>query len=65
MPPHPKRKLSRTRGATRRAHKALVPANLSPCPSCGKPRLPHRACPNCGTYAGRTVLPQPAKPEET
>ena len=26
------------------------------CPRCHSPRLPHRVCPVCGTYAGREVI---------
>ena len=28
---------------------------LNSCPRCHSPRLPHRVCPTCGTYAGREV----------
>ena len=26
------------------------------CPQCKSPKLPHRACSNCGTYKGREVI---------
>ena len=26
------------------------------CPNCFEPRLPHRVCPQCGHYKGRTVV---------
>ncbi|HXR31795.1 MAG TPA: 50S ribosomal protein L32, partial [Solirubrobacterales bacterium] len=26
---------------------------------CHSPRLPHRVCPTCGTYAGREVIKHP------
>jgi large subunit ribosomal protein L32 len=29
---------------------------MSTCPSCGEIKLPHRACPSCGTYRGRQVI---------
>ncbi|MCS6843411.1 MAG: 50S ribosomal protein L32 [Caldilineales bacterium] len=56
MPPLPKRKLSKGRRDRRRAHDALKPVHLVECPQCHKPHLPHRACPECGTYRGRTVI---------
>lgn len=57
MPPLPKRKLSRARQGDRRAHRMPAFPSLTLCPDCGNPKLPHRACPTCGTYAGRQVLP--------
>jgi large subunit ribosomal protein L32 len=29
---------------------------LIACPNCGEPRIPHRVCPECGHYKGRTVV---------
>lgn len=52
----PRRKHSKTRRDKRRTHKvATVPA-LSTCSQCGEPKMPHRACGNCGFYRGREVL---------
>ncbi|HKX74387.1 MAG TPA: 50S ribosomal protein L32 [Acidimicrobiia bacterium] len=52
----PKKKMSRMRTRHRRsAWKAAKPA-MSVCPRCNAQKLPHRACPNCGTYRGREVL---------
>lgn len=56
MPPLPKRKLSKGRRNRRRSHDALHPMKVVECPQCHKPHLPHRACPECGTYRGRTVI---------
>ncbi|MBE7535114.1 MAG: 50S ribosomal protein L32 [Anaerolineales bacterium] len=56
MPPHPKRKHSRSRRDSRRAHDALQPRNLIACSNCGSMRLPHTVCPNCGFYEGREVI---------
>jgi large subunit ribosomal protein L32 len=55
--PLPKRRKTRSRRDQRRAHwkRVTPPANAS-CPQCHKPKLPHRVCPHCGTYAGRQVL---------
>lgn len=52
----PKKKMSRSRTRRRKANwKATAPASVS-CEGCGKPKLPHRACKECGTYAGRDVI---------
>ncbi|MDX6381075.1 MAG: large subunit ribosomal protein [Rubrobacteraceae bacterium] len=52
----PKKKTSQARRDQRRAHHALKGPNLIACPNCWKPRLPHRVCPECGYYKGRTVM---------
>jgi len=52
----PVKKKSRMRTRTRRAHHALKPVTLSPCPRCGKAKLPHAAC-GCGYVSGKLVLP--------
>lgn len=49
----PKRKTSRSRRGNRRSHDALRIPNLSTCPQCKEPKLPHRICPQCGTYRGK------------
>lgn len=52
----PKKRTSSARRDKRRAqHKAAEPT-LNRCPRCHSPRLPHRVCPTCGTYAGREVV---------
>jgi large subunit ribosomal protein L32 len=56
MPPQPKRKHSSSRRDRRRAHDALVTAELVICSNCGEPRLSHHVCPNCGHYKGREVV---------
>jgi large subunit ribosomal protein L32 len=52
----PKRKISKGRRDRRRAHDALDKKALSICPECQEYKLPHRACPSCGYYAGRQVI---------
>ncbi|MFQ5398830.1 MAG: 50S ribosomal protein L32 [Anaerolineae bacterium] len=53
----PKRRVSKSRRNKRRAHHALRPFHLIPCPECGEMRRAHRVCLNCGTYRGRQILP--------
>lgn len=52
----PKRKISKGRRDRRRSHDALSRLQLTRCPQCGEPRLPHHVCPSCGTYRGREVV---------
>jgi len=52
----PKRRHSHQRTHKRRAHDALKVDNLSLCPQCNEPKLPHRACKNCGYYGARQVI---------
>jgi large subunit ribosomal protein L32 len=52
----PKKRQSSARRDKRRAHDALPAPRLNECPQCHSPRLPHRVCPTCGTYAGREVV---------
>ena len=67
----PKKRTSRTRRDKRRAQHGIKSVRLNECPRCHSPRLPHRVCPTCGTYAGREVIKHeiaepsaPAPPEE-
>ncbi|MCK4299342.1 MAG: 50S ribosomal protein L32 [Planctomycetes bacterium] len=52
----PKRKHSRARRNSRRAHQARRSPARSRCPRCAQVMLPHRVCENCGYYAGRQVV---------
>jgi large subunit ribosomal protein L32 len=54
--PNPKRRHSKQRTSTRRAHDHLRPLGHAECPNCHEPKLPHRACPHCGQYKGREVI---------
>ena len=54
--PVPKRKTSKSKRDKRRTHKKIDAPNLTQCPQCGDSRLPHHACPTCGTYKGKTVV---------
>jgi len=53
----PKRRTSVTKRNKRRAHDALTAPHVIACPQCGEQAMRHRACPNCGTYRGRQVVP--------
>ena len=57
--PNPKRRHSKRRTSTRRAHDGLKAQGQSECPQCHGIKLPHRACPHCGYYKGREVVEVP------
>jgi large subunit ribosomal protein L32 len=59
--PVPKRKTSQRKRDARRAQHKLHLETVSFCPQCKSPKLPHRACPKCGTYKGREVVPLEAE----
>jgi len=52
----PKKKISRVRGRTRRAHAAIKLGKLPLCPSCRHPKPGHIACPECGFYGKKKIL---------
>ncbi|MGE5674996.1 MAG: 50S ribosomal protein L32 [Mycobacterium leprae] len=53
----PKRRMSQARRDSRRAENSKLAApNLSICPNCKSPMMPHHVCPTCGQYAGRQVI---------
>jgi large subunit ribosomal protein L32 len=54
--PNPKRRHSPSRKGKRRAHDFLTLPAFALCSNCGNPKLPHRACPECGFYKGRQVI---------
>lgn len=58
----PKKRTSSARRDKRRSNHQVRPPRLNSCPQCHSPRLPHRVCPVCGTYAGR-VVNRPDVPE--
>jgi large subunit ribosomal protein L32 len=55
----PKKRTSSARRDKRRANHRAAKAPVNRCPRCHSPRLPHRVCPTCGTYAGREVIQHP------
>ncbi len=52
----PKRKMSRSNTRARRSQWKAAPITLATCDQCREPKLPHTACPTCGTYKRRQVL---------
>jgi large subunit ribosomal protein L32 len=41
----------------RRAYNSVLSLpQLSTCPQCAAPYIPHRVCPACGFYKGRQVI---------
>ena len=54
--PVPKKRMSKARRDSRRAHDALSAPTLAPCPQCGDMRPPHQVCPHCGTYKGKDII---------
>ncbi|MBI4497899.1 MAG: 50S ribosomal protein L32 [Chloroflexi bacterium] len=54
----PKKKMPSSRKGNRRSHHRASLPTLVPCPQCRLPKPAHRVCPSCGSYHGRTVLPQ-------
>lgn len=52
----PFHRVSKTRKRMRRAHNALRVLGMVACPKCGEMIKPHRVCPNCGAYKGKTVV---------
>jgi large subunit ribosomal protein L32 len=52
----PKRKTSRANTRMRRSQWKTQAPTLVACDRCRSPKLPHQACPTCGTYAKRQIL---------
>jgi len=52
----PKKKKSKSRRDMRRSHDNVKLPNVTTCPHCHEPVLPHHVCTECGTYKGKTIL---------
>lgn len=52
----PRNRHSNARKNSKRAHHAKKPVATVACPSCGKSKLPHRICLDCGSYGSRLVV---------
>ncbi|PIR87168.1 MAG: 50S ribosomal protein L32 [Candidatus Harrisonbacteria bacterium CG10_big_fil_rev_8_21_14_0_10_49_15] len=51
----PAKRNSKSKSRRRRANQALEKKHILVCQDCRGPRLPHKACPQCGVYNKRTV----------
>lgn len=60
--PVPRQRLSQRRGRTRASHHGLAAITTVVCLNCKKPALPHKACPACGYYKGRSIKEHSVKP---
>ncbi len=60
----PKQKTSKSRGRKRRTHQKVAVPTISVCPECNEAKLPHAACPECGSYRGKSVFAQAAEEDE-
>ena len=49
----PKRKMSRSNTRARRSQWKTTATALATCPQCKANKMPHTACPSCGTYKDR------------
>ncbi len=52
----PKRKTSKSRKNKRKTHWKTSAAAVTTCSECGEAKEPHRVCPECGSYRGKTVV---------
>lgn len=54
----PKKRTSKQKRDQRRAaNSKYIAANVSKCPKCGSPIVPHTVCRECGTYRKHVVVP--------
>ncbi|MBI4040430.1 MAG: 50S ribosomal protein L32 [Deltaproteobacteria bacterium] len=54
--PVPKKKRSRRKGRSRRAHQKLDVAQYIECPNCKKAMASHCVCEFCGHYKGKEII---------
>ncbi len=54
--PVPKKKTSKSKRDMRRTHDKIKLPQVSMCPQCHEPVLPHHVCLECGTYNGKTLI---------
>jgi len=52
----PKKKMSRSRTRRRKAQWKVSAPTVATCSQCGGKHIPHRVCPECGSYNGREII---------
>ena len=52
----PKKRTSKSKRDSRRAHDRVKLPQVTTCPQCHEPVLPHHVCAECGTYRGRPII---------
>jgi len=52
----PKRKTSKMKKRQRKAANRYAGVQATFCEACNAAAAPHRACPSCGSYKGKTVI---------
>ncbi|RLC28123.1 MAG: 50S ribosomal protein L32 [Deltaproteobacteria bacterium] len=52
----PKKKRSKSKRGSRRSHDRVAMPNVTICPHCHEPVLPHHVCPECGRYRGTGII---------
>ncbi len=53
---NPTSRHSKSRRDKRRANWKGRSPSIGKCPECGELKFPHRVCPSCGKYNGRSVI---------
>lgn len=54
--PVPKKRTSKSKNRSRRAHHALTVPGMSICSNCGASKYPHAVCESCGHHKGKQVI---------
>lgn len=52
----PRKKISKSKRNSRRAHDSLTQRQLVACSSCKEMKPPHTVCPACGYYDNKKVI---------
>ncbi len=52
----PKKKTSKAKRDSRRAHDAISKPAMATCSNCGELKMPHNVCSACGFYNGKKII---------